>query len=81
MSTASFARAIAEAFGLDPGADRRQDDRRAGAGGPAAAQRRPAHAAARRPDSPGVMRPLAEALADFRAEVAAGDVWADPMAG
>ena len=72
------ARAIASAFGLDPDSIQGKTTAELGQGAP-----RPLNGGLLAPRLnealPGVMRPLAEALADFRAKVSSGDVWADPM--
>jgi dTDP-4-dehydrorhamnose reductase len=78
LSRLPFARAIASAFGLDPGLISGKTTAELGQGAP-----RPLNGgllAPRLNDAlPGVMRPLADALADFREKVSGGDVWANPM--
>ena len=75
----SFARAIASTFGLDPSPIVGTPTAELGQGAP-----RPLDSGLLTPilDAvlPGVMRPLAEALADFRARVEADEGWASPLA-
>jgi len=75
----AFAHAIAEAFGLDPRAIESKATCELAQGAP-----RPLSGGllATRLDSllPGLMRPMAESLSDFRSKVAEGAGWADPLA-
>ena len=79
MARPKFARAIAEAFGLAAEKIDAKPTAELGQGAP-----RPLSGGLLAPkleaDLPGLMRPLAECLADFRAKVGSGDVWADPSA-
>jgi dTDP-4-dehydrorhamnose reductase len=76
----SFARAVAEAFGLDPGLIVARPTAELGQGAP-----RPLKGGLLTPrlDAvlPGVMRPMGTALADFRTRLDAAEGWADPLAG
>ena len=80
MDRPAFARAIAEAFGLDPSGIVARPTAELGQGAP-----RPLSGGLLTPrlDAilPGASRPLAEALRDFRDRVAAGEGWADPLVG
>jgi dTDP-4-dehydrorhamnose reductase len=75
-----FARAIAAAFGLDPGLILTKPTAGLGQGAP-----RPLRGGLLTPrlDAalPGLMRPLDAALADFRARLSTAEGWADPSAG
>jgi dTDP-4-dehydrorhamnose reductase len=74
-----FARALAEAFGLDPGPIAARPTAELGQGAA-----RPLRGGLLTPrldaTLPGLMRPLAEALTDFRARREAAEGWADPLA-
>lgn len=78
MSRIDFAQAIARAFGLDPNAIDGKTTADLGQGAP-----RPLNCGLLAPrltaELPGVMRHLAETVADFRAKVDSGDVWANPL--
>jgi dTDP-4-dehydrorhamnose reductase len=78
MSRPAFARALAEGFGLDP---KRIEERETALLGQAALRPLQAGLLTPRLDAvlPGAMRPLAEALADFRALLASGDDRAAPI--
>jgi dTDP-4-dehydrorhamnose reductase len=77
MGRVDFARAIAAAFGLDPSKIIAKTTAELGQGAP-----RPLNGGLLTPrlDAflPGVMRPLAEALGDFRARLDEGEGWAIP---
>ncbi len=79
MSRPEFAQGIAKAFGLDASLIESKTTAELGQGA-----RRPLNGGLLGPklsrDFPGLMRPLAEALADFRAKLNTDDVWADPLA-
>ncbi len=76
LSRPAFARAIAEAFGLDPNLIRGRTTAEMGQGAP-----RPLNGgllnARLAATLPGVMRPLGDSLADFRSKLASGE-WTDP---
>lgn len=73
-----FARAIATAFGLDPGLIEGKTTEELGQGAP-----RPLQGGLLTPRldawRPGLMRPLDAALADFRARLVSDEGWADPV--
>ena len=77
MARPAFAKAIAEVFGQDPSRIESKTTAEMGQGAP-----RPLNGGllAPRLESvlPGAMRPLDEALLDFRAKVESGDEWANP---
>lgn len=77
MGRVEFARAIAGAFGLDPSLIVAKTTAELGQGAP-----RPLNGGLRTPRldaiRPGSMRPLGEALADFRVRLSAGEGWAIP---
>jgi dTDP-4-dehydrorhamnose reductase len=77
MGRVEFARAIASAFGLDPSKIVARTTAELGQGAP-----RPLNGGLLTPRldalSPGAMRPLAEALGDFRARLDVGEEWAIP---
>ena len=74
-----FARELAEGFGLDPGLIVAKTTAELGQGAP-----RPLDGGLRTPRldtlAPGLMRPMSQALADFRERLAGGEGWADPLA-
>ncbi len=80
LSRPAFARAIAEAFGLDPDPIEARTTAELGQGAP-----RPLNGGLLSPriaaEFPGVMRTLKDALDEFRATVSSGDDWANPQAG
>lgn len=77
LSRPEFARAIARAFGLDESLIHSKTTAELGQGAP-----RPLKGGLLAPrlskDCPGLMRNLAETLADFKEKVTSGEVWADP---
>lgn len=79
ISRPVFAQAIAEAFGLDPREIDSKTTEELGQGAP-----RPLNggllASKLSAEMPGVMRPLADCLTDFRSRVESGEGWANPLA-
>jgi dTDP-4-dehydrorhamnose reductase len=79
ISRPEFARAIAEAFGLDPNMIEGKTTAELGQGAP-----RPLNGGLLAPqlatDLPGAMHSLAKSLEDFRRAVTSGEGWCDPLA-
>ena len=80
MGRVEFARALAEGFGLDGALISGRTTAELGQGAP-----RPLVGGLLTPRldacRPGLMRPLAETLVDFRVRIAADEGWADPLGG